>query len=99
MSMNFGSGGTSPNAKCEICEAEVKPSEKLVVEKHTMHSKCFKCAFCDVKLSVGACAMEPYLLPRYGPLFFCTDHMLTPPAQKKEQIIKKGYKEKGKKRA
>uniref|UniRef100_A0A183BQZ8 LIM zinc-binding domain-containing protein n=1 Tax=Globodera pallida TaxID=36090 RepID=A0A183BQZ8_GLOPA len=59
MSMNFGSGGTSPNAKCEICEAEVKPSEKLVVEKHTMHSKCFKCAFCDVKLSVGACAMEP----------------------------------------
>ncbi|KAL3100612.1 hypothetical protein niasHS_001178 [Heterodera schachtii] len=97
MAINFGSG-ILPNPKCEICETEIKPTEKLIVEKHTMHISCFKCAFCDVKLSVGACAMEPNLLERFGPLFFCADHMLISPAEKKEQILRKGHKEKGKKR-
>uniref|UniRef100_A0A914HYC4 LIM zinc-binding domain-containing protein n=1 Tax=Globodera rostochiensis TaxID=31243 RepID=A0A914HYC4_GLORO len=77
--------------KCERCEKEVPFEDKFVVDRLTIHKSCFKCAICDKALSVGACSLERGL-SRYGPLWFCWEHMMTPPGEKEQLIVQKGYK-------
>ncbi|KAL3101969.1 hypothetical protein niasHS_003378 [Heterodera schachtii] len=77
-------------AICEICGGTVGPLEqKVQTQKRTMHRECFKCAICDVPLTVGACALDHSLCRYVGPLWFCNTHMMLGSGEKYQKMKQK----------
>uniref|UniRef100_A0A183BXM1 LIM zinc-binding domain-containing protein n=1 Tax=Globodera pallida TaxID=36090 RepID=A0A183BXM1_GLOPA len=85
------------NPLCQICEKDVPPTDKIVVDRLTIHKSCFTCAICDKPLQQGSCNLERGLA-RYGTFWLCREHSLIPPGEKEELIVKKGYKERSRKK-
>jgi len=42
--------------QCEACNKTVYPMERVVVDKHNFHEKCFKCATCQKRLTTASCS-------------------------------------------
>uniref|UniRef100_A0A183C0Y1 LIM zinc-binding domain-containing protein n=1 Tax=Globodera pallida TaxID=36090 RepID=A0A183C0Y1_GLOPA len=82
--------GQQPIAICELCGCGVGPLEqKVQTQKRTMHKECFKCAICDVPLTVGACALDHSLSRYIGPLWFCNMHMMLGSGEKYQLLKQK----------
>ncbi|KAI1732445.1 LIM domain-containing protein [Ditylenchus destructor] len=86
--MDFGSGKSSQKAgKCATCKQEVIKGEEMMVERQTVHKKCFTCGYCGSVLHLGACATDHSLsVAKYGRIWFCQEHMLMSPAEKSAKL-------------
>ncbi|KAI1703334.1 LIM domain-containing protein [Ditylenchus destructor] len=72
---------------CALCKKAVEPIEdKLTVEKHLVHKKCFKCAICDTTLLPGNCSLDDKIYQWFGPLWFCPAHMMLGSGEKYERL-------------
>ncbi|KAL7076214.1 hypothetical protein ACQ4LE_004671 [Meloidogyne hapla] len=84
---------------CAICKQQIGAVEdKILVEKHTLHKRCFNCAICDTSLMAGNCSIDDTIFQYFGPLWFCPAHKMLGSGEKLERLKAKygdpGQKEK-----
>ncbi|KAL3069982.1 hypothetical protein niasHS_015807 [Heterodera schachtii] len=92
--MQFGTGADPVLEECAFCGEKVTLTDRLMVDRETIHKNCFNCCFCGAKLQPGAAAMELSFYNRYGPRWYCSGHAgscaMTPVAQKDAKLKEKG---------
>nr|XP_043880092.1 LIM domain and actin-binding protein 1-like [Solea senegalensis] len=57
---------------CVACSKTVYPLERLMAQQHVYHKSCFKCTFCNTRLSLGTFASlhgNVYCKPHFSQLF------------------------------
>ncbi|KAL3072957.1 hypothetical protein niasHS_017931 [Heterodera schachtii] len=67
--MYFGSGGDPELKKCVICGNLVQLADKMMIDRVTLHNKCFNCGYCGNPLKPGECAMEVH---SFGRRWYCS---------------------------
>uniref|UniRef100_A0A914BYL6 LIM zinc-binding domain-containing protein n=1 Tax=Acrobeloides nanus TaxID=290746 RepID=A0A914BYL6_9BILA len=84
----FCSGPTIRTYK--ICEDKIDViDDKVMIEGHDLHKKCFTCAICDTQLKLGGCAEDKLLKRQFGLMYFCPTHMLLNRDQKLDLLKKR----------
>uniref|UniRef100_A0A914HLI1 LIM zinc-binding domain-containing protein n=1 Tax=Globodera rostochiensis TaxID=31243 RepID=A0A914HLI1_GLORO len=94
MALRFGMGGEMEQKNCTFCGEKIALTDRLMVDRETIHRNCFNCCLCGAKLQPGHAAMELSFYNRYGPRWYCSGSAggcaLTPMSEKDAKLKEKG---------